>query len=120
ATHNFGGLQAEMKDILRSGVIKAAAHLSSYVEQIPDGKSFLAGQHGGDAVALDIFHRRTKLSVDLPGAVNGREVRVAQTLDGLVFFEQAFFQIRRTFAKGRQLDRFQGNRLARLRVVRLV
>jgi len=36
------------------------------VEQIPDGEAFFARQHGGNAVALDVFHR---------GAETGRRFR---------------------------------------------
>src|ERR1039458_6126353 len=54
AAHDLGGLHTIVKNFVGVSVIEAAADLTADIEQIPDGKSFFAGEHGGDAVALDV------------------------------------------------------------------
>ena len=61
-------------------MIEAAADLPSDIEQVPDGKSFFAGQHGGDAVALDVFHGGAELAVDFSRAGNGVRLEWLSTL----------------------------------------
>ncbi len=120
AAHNLGGLQAIVKYIERLSMIKAAAHLPSDIEEVPDGKAFFASEHGSDAVALYVFHRGIKLPVDFSGAVNGSKVGVAQSLGSFCLFEQARPQFGGAFAKGGQLDDFQSDSLAGLGIVGLV
>ena len=118
--HDLGGLEAVVKDFVSVGVIQAAADLAADVEQVPDGKSFLAGQHGGDAVALDVLHGGTKLAFDFARAIDGSDVRTAEDLASLGFFEQRLFEIARLLSEGAELNRFQCDGLSALRVVGLV
>ncbi len=52
-------------------MIEAAADLPSDIEQVPDGESFFASEHGGNAVALDVFHGGAELAVDFSRSENG-------------------------------------------------
>ncbi len=88
--HNFGGLQAVVKNVLRVGVIEGAAHLAADIEQVPDGKTFFIGQHGGDAIALDVFHCAAELAVDFSGAEDGREIGVGEDFCGLDLIAETF------------------------------
>ena len=118
--HDLGGLQTIVKYVVGVGVIEAAAHLPSDIEQVPNGKPFFARQHGGNAVALDIFHGGTELAFDFSRAGNRREVGVAQDLGGLCLFEETLLQLGGLLAEGRQLNRFQGDGLAGFGIVGLV
>src|ERR1019366_4201503 len=101
AAHDLGGLQTIVKYLVGVSVIEAAAHLPADIEQMPDGKSFFAREHGSDAVALYVFHRGAELAVDFSRTVNGREVGVAQGLRVLCLFEEALLQFGGVFAEGR-------------------
>jgi hypothetical protein len=81
------------------GVIEAAAQLAADIEQVPDGKSFFARQHGSDAVALDVLHGGAELAVDFRSAGYAGDVRAAQNLDAFHFFEQRFLQCRGAIAE---------------------
>src|ERR1700693_3808725 len=98
-------------------MIEAAAHLPANIEKIPDGETFFAGEHGGDAVALDVIHGGAELPIDFSGAGNGGEVRVAERFGGLRFFEEAFLQCGSLVAEGGQLNRLERDGLAGLRIV---
>jgi hypothetical protein len=75
--HYFCGFKAVMKNFMRVRVIEAAANLAADVEQIPNGKPLFVRQHGGDAVALDVFHGGAELAVDLARAENWSDVGIA-------------------------------------------
>ena len=49
-----------MRQITRVRVIEALAGLPRNVLQVPDGKSFFAGEHCSNTVALHIFRRGAK------------------------------------------------------------
>src|SRR5258708_31839284 len=120
AAHNLSGLQAEMKHIVGLRMVKAAAHLPSNVEQIPDGKSLFAGEHGGDAIALDVFHGSAKLAVHFSRAIDRRNAGMAQSLYGFRLFQQALLEFAGALAKRGQLNSFQSDCLIGLRIVRLI
>src|SRR4051812_38541651 len=63
--HDLGRFQAEVKDIVKVRVVEALTSLAHDVLQVPDGKSFFAGQHGGNAVALHVLLGGATLAVDL-------------------------------------------------------
>ena len=54
--HNFGGLQAVMHDLVYPRMIECLTSLARDILQVPNRKSLLARQHGGNAAALHIFH----------------------------------------------------------------
>ena len=92
-------------------MIERAAHLPANIKQVPDREAFLASQHGGYAIALDVFHGGAELAVDYACAVNDREIGIAQDFRGFRFLQEAFLQIGRSSAEGRQPDRFEGDGL---------
>ena len=67
--HDLRRFKAIMKNFSYVRVVKPLAGLSGDILQIPDGKSFFTGQHGGDAVALHVFHGRAQVAVNFSGAV---------------------------------------------------
>ena len=54
-----------------SGVrmVQSLADLTADIQQIPDGKPFLARQHGCNTVALHILHGSAEQAIDFPGAI---------------------------------------------------
>ena len=109
-----------MKDVVLVGVIECLANLAADVEQVPDGEAFLARQHGGNAVALDVFHGGAELAVDFSRAVDQRDVGTAEVLGGFCFLQNALHHLFGMFAEHIQAKRFQRERLARLRIISFV
>ena len=62
--HHLCRLEAVVDDCARPGVIERLANLTTDVQQVPDGETFLARQHGRNAAPLHVLHRRAELSVD--------------------------------------------------------
>ena len=60
--HDLSRLQAIVHDLVRVRVIQSLTGLTGNILQVPDGKPFVAGQHGADAVALYVFHRGAELA----------------------------------------------------------
>src|SRR6202020_1245944 len=56
SAHDLGGVKAMVKNVVRAGVFKAAAHLPADIEQVPDRETLFAGKHGSYAIALNVFH----------------------------------------------------------------
>ena len=105
---------------MRLGVFETAAQLPSDIEKIPNRKSLFARQHGGNAIALYIFHGRAELAFDFTCSHHVGDVRTAQNLGGLGLRQQSLFKRRRVLPERAQLDGLQGNRLSAFKVVRLV
>src|SRR6266478_4074528 len=105
---------------LRGGLLQAGANLARNVEQIPDGEAFFAGQHGGNAVALDVLHRGTELAVDLAGAVEKDKVLAGEIARALAFGDQRSHKRVRAVAKRLQTLRLERHDLVGFRVHRLV
>src|SRR5215472_14369393 len=99
---------------------KAAAQLAADIEEVPDREAFFAGEHGGDAVALDVLHGGTELSFDFSGAINLGDIGTAENLAAFGLGQESLLQISRPVAKGIQLDCFQRDRLAALGIVGFV
>src|SRR5689334_10841805 len=92
SAHDLGWFKTVVELVLRCSVIQAATKLAPDVQQIPNGKSFFAREHCGDAVALYILHRRAELSVDFSSAVHIRDVRAAENLRRFRFGRQSLLQ----------------------------
>src|SRR3984957_4919985 len=120
AAHDLRGLQAIVKYLMGMCVIEAAANLPSNVEQVPNRKPFLTGQHGANTVALHILHGGAELAFDFSRAKNRHNVGAADGLGALGLGEQCGFQIGGTFAEGAQTDGLQRNGLTALRIVGFV
>src|SRR5260221_5768257 len=77
---------------LRGSLLQAGADLARNVEQIPNGEAFFTRQHGGNAVALDIFHRGAELAVDFPCAVEKDNVLAGEIAGALAFGDQRVYK----------------------------
>src|SRR5882762_3497118 len=105
---------------LRGSLLQTGANLPRYVEQIPDGEAFFARQHGGNAVALDVFHRGAKLAVDLAGAVEKDNVLAGEIARTLAFGDQRVHKRVRAVAKRLQTLRLERYDLVGFRVDSLI
>src|SRR5713101_1508411 len=105
---------------MRVSMVQALTGLAHNVLQVPDGKSFFAGQHGGDAVALHVFHGGAELAIDFFQAIKLRHVVTAERLGALGFLQNVFDQHRSLISQRLQLDGLQGDGLPALRVRRFV
>src|SRR5271166_1180046 len=83
ATHDFGWLETVVDQVMRTRMIEAARQLASDIEQVPDRKSLFAGQHGSDAVSLNVFHSGAELAFDFARAVHLCDIGTAQNLGAL-------------------------------------
>ena len=120
AAHDFCRLEAIVKNLVGVSVIEAATNLTPDIEQVPDGKSFFAGQHSSDAVALDVFHGGAEPAINFSGAVHGREVGIAEDLGGLGLGQKRLLQFTGGIAKGGELNRLERDGLAGLRIIGFV
>src|SRR5215471_21721551 len=85
ATHDLGGLQAVMHKLVGTGVVETVAELAADIKQVPNRKAFLARQHGGNAVALDVLHGRAVLAFNLSGTEYLTHIGAAQSFGALGF-----------------------------------
>ncbi len=118
--HDFGGLKAVVDDALGGGKIEAGPELAADIKQIPYRETFFAAQHGGDAVALHVFHGSAELAFHFARAEDRCDVGAAENLRALGFREQRLFQSLGVLSKCAQLDSLQGNGLAGFRIVGFV
>src|SRR6185369_1742980 len=88
--------------------------------QVPNGKSFVAGQHGGNAVALHVFLGGAALVVNHLHAEKLCDVMAAERLGAGGFLQDVVDQYVGLFVQHLQLDGFQGNRLPALRIGGLI
>src|SRR6266446_6955057 len=105
---------------LCGSVLQGGANLARNVEQIPDGEAFLARQHSGNAVALDILHGSAELTVDLAGAVEKDNILAGEITRALAFGDQRVHKRVRAVAKRLQTLRLERHDLVGFRVDRLV
>src|SRR5208337_2946015 len=87
---------------------------------IPDGEAFLARQHGGHAVALDVLHGRAELAVNLACAVEQNNILAGKVTRALAFGDQRFHKRFRAVAQRLQTLRLERHDLVGFRVHRLV
>ena len=71
----------------------------------------MAGEHGGNAVALHILHRSAELIFDLASAIQQREVLAVQLASVLAFGQHALHELLCLVFGNVQTHRFQGNGL---------
>ena len=118
--HDLGRLQTVVHDVVRVGVVQALTGLTHDVLQVPDGKSFFAGQHGGDAVALHVLLGGAALAVNFFDAEKLCDVVAAERLGAGGFLQDVLHQRVGLFGQHLQPDGLQGNRLPALRIGGLV
>jgi len=97
-------------------VIESLAGLTGYIEQIPDRKPFVARQHSGDAVALNVLHGSAKLLVDLFRAVELCNVWAGQWFRARDFLQDLLNDRGALLGKHLQTNGFQRNGLAAFRI----
>ena len=91
-THDLGRFQTVMNNLMGSRMIQSGAQLASDIEQVPDRESFVARQHGRNAISLDVFHRRAELAINDARADHRAEIRTAQDLDALHLLHQGLLE----------------------------
>src|ERR1700686_2485454 len=101
-------------------VLQGGANLACYVQQIPDGETFFARQHGGNAVALDVLHRRAELAVDFACAVEQHDILAGKIARTLAFGDQRVHKRVGTVAKRLQTLRLERHDLVGFHVDRLI
>ena len=101
-------------------MVQSLAGLAHDVLQVPDGKTFFAGQHGSDAVALHILHGGATLGIDLFDADKLRDVVTAERRSSGGFLQYVLHQRIGLFGQHVQLDGLQGDRLPALRIGGLI
>ncbi len=100
-------------------MIERVANLAGNILQVPDGEAIVAGQRGGDGVALNVFGGRQKFAVFFADAVKHGNVVAAQRLGLVGFFENASSAARRRLSP-RSVHHLERNRLLILSVQRFV
>src|SRR6266403_151100 len=103
-----------MHDVMRMGVVQSLTGLARDVLQVPDGKSLFAGQHGTNAIALDVLHGGTELPVNFFQTVKQRDVVAVERLGAFSFLQNVINQHERLISKRLQLDGLQRNCLPAL------
>src|ERR1700758_144266 len=101
-------------------MIESQANLPADVQQVPDGKSFLPHQHGGNAVSLYVLHGGAQDLVDLTRTVELRDIRAVQSTDRIGFRLYAFNESLGLFLRHFQPQGFQSYRLSIGGIVGLV
>ena len=94
-----------MHDLAGVGMVEGLASLARNVLQIPNRKSFLAGQHVGNAFSLHVFHCRAEISFDVTRTVEQSDVVAAERLGGIGLREDALHQLRRPLLQQVERDR---------------
>src|ERR1700730_18163832 len=118
--HDLRRLQAIVHDMVRVRVIQSLTGLTGNILQVPDGKPFVAGQHGADAVALHVLHRGAELPVNFFHTVKQCDVVAVERLAALGFLQNVLDQQGSLLRHHLQPDGLQSNRLPALRICRLI
>ena len=105
-----------MHNPVRVRVVQPLTGLARNVLQVPDGKSFIAGQHGADAVALHVLHGGAELAFNFFQTIEQRDVVAVERLGAFSFLHNLIDQHRRLVSKHLQLDGLQRDRLSAIRV----
>ena len=98
---------AEIQSLDRPDLAERLRRLASNVFDVPDGKAFVARQHGGDAIALDVFQRCDELPFDLIHAEQLRNVVAAEHAGALRLLYQTLDHLSHVLANCFQLQCFQ-------------
>ena len=111
------GLQAVVNNVVRVRMVKAAAYLPADIEKIPDGKSFFARQHGGDAVPCTYSMAAQNWPSISPAPNTLVMLGLLRTLVASASASRHCSRVRRAVAEGRQLNGLKGDCLAGFRIV---
>ena len=118
--HDLGRFETVVHNIVRVRVVETLTSLAHDVLQVPDGKPFFAGQHGGNAVALHVLFGGTALIFNYLHAEKLCNVVAAERLGAGSFLQNVVDQNIGLFVQHLQLDGLQGNGLPALWISGLI
>ena len=105
--HHLRGLKAVVHDFVYMRMIQSLTSLARDVLQVPNRKPLFARQHGGNAVALHIFHGGAQLTVDISCSVKQRNIVATERFAGFCFLVDTLHQRFRLISQQLQIDCLQ-------------
>ena len=101
-------------------VVQSLASLAGNIQQVPDGKTVVLGQHPRDTFPLYVLRGGTEFPVNFARPVQYGKVVAAQNLGGFRFRQNGLHQRGHFLGRQVRLQHFQCNGLAGLRVGGLI